>query len=401
MLSSGIESRIQGLYHDQVVLPFRKNCFHGLSRMSHLQWKSGFSPDTNVLGHDNDFHPIEEHGGLTCSEALELASLRIRWSLKRRFGNEPFGIYPYFHLHPDGDGTEDHPYRAAHGSDIFDALPGLILVASTRDKGVHFLAGDRTFYPPMHLNHDFQLGYVDHSNPKDALLLRVRQELLEHADLMKRTATKGFADTVDWYNRNAVQYAASIANIVSQDQVGSFVRLLPEQGEVLDVGCGGGRDVEVFRRSGLLPTGIDLSDGLLAVARQRNPTSPLFKANLLHTPFHDGSFDGLWVHASMHHLENKRDVPRGILEFRRLLRPGGILHLATQAKTDKYETAIVVDTLTEAARFYRYLTLREVNEYLNRSGFRVLEIRQQRETDGAVNTGRIGVEWIITLAQKK
>ncbi len=400
MLPRGIESALQSLYHNTVVAPFRTNLFYNLSRMDHLQWKSKFDSRIHIVGHDKNFRAISEHGGLSVRERLELINLKVRWGLKERLGNEPFGTYPYFHLTRETDGTKDKPFSLVEGSEVQDALPGLILLARVREGGVYFRAGPRGYNPPIHLSQNFELTFMDHS-PSNAFLHRLKADLLEHDHLMKRKSRTGFMSTINWYNRNASTYARSIQNVVSHKQVEAFSRLLPENGNILDEGCGGGRDVEVFRKLGFKTSGLDLSEGLLSVARQRNPDSPLVRADILASPFRNDSFDGLWVHASMHHLEKRKDVDRGFREFRRLLRRGGILHFATQAKTGKDETALVVDSLAGQARFYRYMTKGQVERGLQKAGFRVLDLQQHRETDEKVSSGRKSVEWIIALAEKK
>jgi len=47
----------------------------------------------------------------------------------------------------------------------------------------------------------------------------------------------------------------------------AFVSLRLARGPVLDVGCGGGFQVEAFRRFGMRPTGLDISVNSIAFAR--------------------------------------------------------------------------------------------------------------------------------------
>lgn len=94
--------------------------------------------------------------------------------------------------------------------------------------------------------------------------------------------------------------------------------------QVLDYGCGHGMAAVVLARRGGWVTAFDLSDGYVAEAgaraRANGAAVDLVQADGHRLPFADGSFDRVWGHAVLHHL----DVPRAACELRRVLRPGGV-----------------------------------------------------------------------------
>jgi SAM-dependent methyltransferase len=94
--------------------------------------------------------------------------------------------------------------------------------------------------------------------------------------------------------------------------------------EVLDLGCGHGMAAVLLARRGARVTALDLSRGYLAEARQRaqanNVAVRFVQADGQRLPFADSSFDRLWGHAVLHHL----DVPAAAREIHRVLRPGGV-----------------------------------------------------------------------------
>lgn len=101
------------------------------------------------------------------------------------------------------------------------------------------------------------------------------------------------------------------------------------QGNVLDVACGTGDMVVELLKHGCTVTGIDLSDEMLAIARQK-ATSAIFQlGNAEALPFPDASFDAVTCAFG---VRNFVHLEQGLNEMLRVLKPGGqlvILELAT------------------------------------------------------------------------
>jgi demethylmenaquinone methyltransferase / 2-methoxy-6-polyprenyl-1,4-benzoquinol methylase len=86
---------------------------------------------------------------------------------------------------------------------------------------------------------------------------------------------------------------------------------------VLDVACGTGDFCREVERTGRRAVGLDMSFGMLAVART---TAPLVQGDALRTPFDDGRFDAITCGFA---LRNVADIKELFVEFARVLRPGG------------------------------------------------------------------------------
>lgn len=104
-----------------------------------------------------------------------------------------------------------------------------------------------------------------------------------------------------------------------------YARFTEQSGQrVLEVGCGPGSDLARFARAGGVVTGVDLSPGSLALARQRlaleGLTARLVVADAEALPFRDASFDYVYSWGVLHHA---RDTPRTVVESYRVLGPGG------------------------------------------------------------------------------
>jgi ubiquinone/menaquinone biosynthesis C-methylase UbiE len=99
--------------------------------------------------------------------------------------------------------------------------------------------------------------------------------------------------------------------------------------EVADVGCGTGRLVPYLASRGLSPRGVDLSPGMIEVARRDHPAFSFDVADLRDLPFADASLAGVVCWYSLIFLPPAAR-PVAFAELARVLRPGG--HLAAAFK---------------------------------------------------------------------
>lgn len=100
----------------------------------------------------------------------------------------------------------------------------------------------------------------------------------------------------------------------------------------LDVGCGTGTLLSLLARDerAELLVGLDYAEGMVRRAAEKFAASPLaarlaaVRGDAEHLPFRDAAFDVVTCCNSLHHYPNQ---PAAIAEFRRVLRPGGMLIL--------------------------------------------------------------------------
>jgi ubiquinone/menaquinone biosynthesis C-methylase UbiE len=195
------------------------------------------------------------------------------------------------------------------------------------------------------------------------------------------------------------QYAEAGAAYFDINHITTFAKRLPNGATVLDAGCGAGRDADILSKQGLEVTGVDLSGGLLEVARKTFPEITFVQGNLLDLPFDDASFDGVWSNTSLLHLETAEDVKRALGEIYRVLKKPGLLHVVVKAQTGANKTAVVSDKLSGHDRFFQYFTVDELSQLLTAAGFNITHIKEYSETE-TIPHGRPEVKLIWCLAQK-
>jgi SAM-dependent methyltransferase len=98
-------------------------------------------------------------------------------------------------------------------------------------------------------------------------------------------------------------------------------------GPICDLGCGPGQIARYLHDRGAAALGVDLSPGMVALARQLNPDIPFHTGDMLALPFPRESWGGIAAFYSLIHQPRER-ATAALTEMGRVLRPGGLLLLA-------------------------------------------------------------------------
>lgn len=99
---------------------------------------------------------------------------------------------------------------------------------------------------------------------------------------------------------------------------------------VLEVGCGTGCDLLQFAKHGADAVGIDITPEHLRLARERvGNLAQVSHGDGTKVPFDDASFDYVYSHGVLHHLDEPR---RMVEEIFRVLRPGGRFNVHVYAR---------------------------------------------------------------------
>ena len=106
--------------------------------------------------------------------------------------------------------------------------------------------------------------------------------------------------TLDYYNKNASSFAEKTIDVDFHDTQKHFQELLPEQGYILDFGCGSGRDIKYFLSQNFKVDAIDGSEELCRIASDY--TGIKVKKMLFQELDEIEKYDGIWACSSILHL---------------------------------------------------------------------------------------------------
>lgn len=134
----------------------------------------------------------------------------------------------------------------------------------------------------------------------------------------------------EYFRRNAANWDRIRSLYVDEEEVERvMLELLGERavGDLLDIGTGTGRILEIFAEHIGRGVGIDLSREMLAIARAHLDQAGLRhcqvrQADMYQLPLANKSFDAVTIHQVLHFAEQPQAV---IAEAARVLRPGGRL----------------------------------------------------------------------------
>ncbi|MHB8799701.1 MAG: class I SAM-dependent methyltransferase [Thermoanaerobaculia bacterium] len=98
-------------------------------------------------------------------------------------------------------------------------------------------------------------------------------------------------------------------------------RFFPDEGVVVEAGCGTAQSSGRLPRGGRTAVALDFSAAALRAARSVSVFAGSVQGDVERLPFASGSVSGIWNLGVMEHFEAARGI-RILREFRRVLRPG-------------------------------------------------------------------------------
>ena len=193
---------------------------------------------------------------------------------------------------------------------------------------------------------------------------------------------------VDWHTQKSLSYNWN-------NQIDRFAKTLHGK-VILDVGCGGGRDIPAFLQRGYQVEGIDFSAQTIKKCKEQFPNVNFFEGDIRKMKLTKEKYDGLWASASLLNLK-KSDVPKALSEFKRVLKKDGKLYISVKEGSGE---KMVSDQAGQ--RLFSFFSTEELTELVKKVGFKILysEVVTDATLTGKPTTPP-NPSWICVYASKE
>ena len=171
------------------------------------------------------------------------------------------------------------------------------------------------------------------------------------------------SETLDHYDQNAQSFWQGTRDHDVSQNIEAFIAALPQKKplNILDFGCGPGRDLMTFKAMGHHPIGLDGSKAFCLMAKKYSGCETL-NQQFLNLELKTHQFDGIFANASLFHIPSQELV--SVLKvLHNSLRSNGIL-FSSNPRGDQEGWS--------GQRYGHYMELETTEKFLAQAGFKVL-----------------------------
>lgn len=175
-----------------------------------------------------------------------------------------------------------------------------------------------------------------------------------------------------YYNKIAEEYTKQYG-YGEQLSIGSlkkFIKFLPLNADILDVGCGGGQDSRFLYDNNFNVLGIDVSKEMIKLSKKYSPGTSFKVLDVIDLPIIK-KYDGIWCSRVFHNVSIK-EQDNFLKKLRVLLKKDGILYL-TSVVSDKKEDYDIFDLNNKITK--KYLTPKSFKDLLMKHNFKILKFK--------------------------
>ena len=179
---------------------------------------------------------------------------------------------------------------------------------------------------------------------------------------------------IDDYNDIMQEYTEEFFDDKSDEKyIDQFLQSL-EGKNVLDAGCGNGRDCKYINQKGFNVKGIDLSKEMLVIAKKMVPKVDFEVMDITNITYSDNSYDGIISNCSFFHIPVE-ELPKTLNSFSKILKPNGKLLLILQEGLGE---AMIEEPFRKGVYIYiNYFFVKQISELLLKHGFEIDSILKE------------------------
>jgi SAM-dependent methyltransferase len=177
--------------------------------------------------------------------------------------------------------------------------------------------------------------------------------------------------TESFYENQAQAFFDYTKDLLDTNHLNYFSSLIPENGSILDAGCGSGRDANWFSEKGFKATAIDASSALIDLARKNFPKLDARVMDIMDlSSLPKESFEGIWFRAVPLHIP-KDKAALLLKQLQPLLKFGGILFIVV--KKGEGEKIVNDPRYSNSERYFSLYSQEQIEELLVNNGFKILK----------------------------
>lgn len=189
---------------------------------------------------------------------------------------------------------------------------------------------------------------------------------------------------MNYYDENGQEFFNGTFNTDMSSHHNEFLKLLRENSNILDAGCGSGRDAKRFKDLGFNVTAIDGSKKMCELA------SEYTNVNVKHMQFQEiefeDEFDGIWASASLLHVPSSQ-IDMVLNKLKKSLKDKGIIYASFKLGDFEGE---------RNGRYFNDLTEETARDLFEKNAFEIIKTWLTNDA----RPGRENERWVNILARK-
>ncbi len=166
------------------------------------------------------------------------------------------------------------------------------------------------------------------------------------------------------YDENAESFRIGTKDHDVSQNIAALIDAFPKEKtlDILDFGCGPGRDMCVFKSMGHRPTGLDGSKEFCKMAVKQSGC-PTLNQQFLKLELEENRYDGIFANASLFTVPSQ-ELPRVLKELHSALRKDGILFSSNpRGNAEGWQ----------GQRYGHYMEFEASETFLQQSGFKIIK----------------------------
>lgn len=202
---------------------------------------------------------------------------------------------------------------------------------------------------------------------------------------------------IETYNEIADKYYELRENMVLYEEMDFFNKLINGR-NILDAGCGNGRDAVIFSEKGFSVIAIDNTENQLEIARKRTNSGKIefLKMDILDLKLSKEYFDGIWCCAVLSHFYYQ-EFSSILKSFYNILKENGILFFTV--KKGIGECYIKENEFAGIERFTSFFEEHIINDLLSENGFKIIKSYVYNEQKKFTSKNR-DIDFIVVFCMK-